>query len=988
MIRPLRNRRLLLWLLFFCLIFTALLLVGNRPGPRLRRASASLQAQGALPGLSAETIHDLLTSMDPVSASIDRLEKPAGYTGTSSDSRLLFAQIADGAVPGTSRFMQTTVILVNDSTYASAGTLSFYDDNGAPLTVKIGSTSASNFPVSLGAGKATRLATSGTGALKVGWAALRTDQPVSGTSSFSVRDLAGHVFTDVGVSEAMLNEGFTLFADSMGAADTGIALINPDAAAALELQVDLINSAGAVVRTKALQLAPHGHLARYLTELFRDVGGIQEFEGSLRITADRPFGGTTLRSVGSILTSVPMIPDPGEVLLSNQLYFPHIADGAGSGLTIRTAVLLFNNRDQAVSGTLEFVSSNGSPMTLKIGSQRASSFDYTLAPRAVKRILTSGEGAVKAGWAQFTADGHIAGAVVFQILNSSGVPVTEVGVNDASALETVNLVADTLGSARTGFAIANPGSDETDVRFSLYTKTGSLTAQKDITFAAASHSSQFIDELFREVSGITEFEGWVTVTGDDPIIVLTLRQVDTLTTSMPTLSPVHGFAPTSVLSFAENLTGTAPLVRWQLEQPGPDLGLDELEISCPSCGFDAGDLTPKGEIGYGFYRLQYGSTPVGGGVVKIVLSGTGKNSFDMIGAGTAAAPGSIIASGTLSGSTSGGFKLKLGPNSLKPMTWNRQVTLGFDLLLRDGMIRAPASAGQSTITTTSFSAPGKEEDTSARIRHVSTQRQSFVAASAGAPRLTSTRPPLLRPGEMLSLRGSGFPADAAVAFESYEGEAIEVPGRLQGADLLCGVPPAARPGSIRVLSSSTASNPLWMASPFSPYMTLSRLGSSGAATFGLRFHMEKAEMQLVVQEWRATLLNINTSFGGLTRGRKVGGWTSSGDATQSLDVLVDAVAAARLDLAVGDDVDDPEARVIVERLADGNWAVSYTRVDDGVAPEIEAGTTTIELQLSGVAFSQPSANILPAFQAFVTSVASLPSGEGTGLVARQGLSVF
>ncbi|MEJ2078543.1 MAG: hypothetical protein P8Z74_11120, partial [Acidobacteriota bacterium] len=509
MIRPKRTTRLIFWLPLLALAVLPLLLIGGRSPREIPRRLSGLLESGGLQGLSIEKIQHLLEQSAAALPNVTKLETPTGYTSTTSGGKLLFAQIADGDIPSLHRFMQTTVILLNDSEYAAAGTLNFYNDDGAPLTLKIGGKTSSSFPVSLKAGETKRLETSGTGALKVGWAFLRTDQPVTGTSSFSVRNAAGQVFTDVGVSEAMLSREFTLFADSIGQeADTGVALINPDDAA-LDVQVELINSSGATVRTKALHLSASGHLARNLTELFNDVSGIQEFEGTLRVTADRDFGGTTLRSVGSLLTSVPMVPAPEDVLLRDQLYFPHVADGTSSGLTIRTSVLLFNNRDQSVSGTLEFVDSDGDPLTLKIGNRRASSFDYTLAPRAVKRIVTSGEGGVKGGWAHFTADGHIAGTAIFQILDSAGVPVNEVGVSDASEMPIANFVADTLGNARTGYAIANPGSEDNDVEFSLYDKNGTLKAEKTVTLGAGAHISQFVDELFKGVSGIGEFEGRV-----------------------------------------------------------------------------------------------------------------------------------------------------------------------------------------------------------------------------------------------------------------------------------------------------------------------------------------------------------------------------------------------------------------------------------------------------------------------------------------------
>ena len=987
MLRPQQNLKLTLWVPLFILIAIGLFLIGGRSKSPLLYQSRAARAIEGYPGFSEKAVREFLAKLDPVSGPVRHLETPAGYSTSTSGGKLLFAQIADGSLGSSGQFMQTTVILVNDSPYRATGTLMFYGDAGTPLIMTIGGTSGSSFPVTLNAGATARFVTSGTGSARVGWAALRTDQPVTGTSSFAVRDTSGNVFTDVGVPEAMLSREFTLFADSVGAVDTGIALINPGSSS-LEVQVDLINASGAVVRTKTLELASLGHLARYVTELFKDVSGIQEFEGTLRIRADQPFGGTTLRSVGSVLTSVPMVPDPGDVLLSNQLYFPHIADGAASGLRIRTTVLLFNNQDRAVDGTLEFIGSSGTPMNVKIGSRQASSFDYSLPPRGVRRIVTSGEGAVKAGWAQFSAEGHIAGAVVFQILDASGTPVTEVGVNDAAALDAASLVADTLGNARTGYALANPNENETEVRFRLYSKTGSLVSEKEVTFAAGSHNSQFIDELFNDAPGIGEFEGRVDVAGDDPVILLTLRQVGTLTTSLPTLSPVHGFSPTSVLDFSQNLKGTTPAIRWQLEQNGVDLALDELEISCPSCGFVSANLQPHDEIGYGYYRLSYGALHLGGGAVRVVLTGSGTSTFDMIGAGTAADPGSTIASGTLSGSSTSGFKLTLGPNSLKPLTWNQNFSLNFDLVLRDGMVASPSGAGDIHVVTRYQSSSSKSEEMEARILHQTDQRLTFVSAGSGVPRLTAARPPLLRPGETLRLQGTAFPASPSVLFEPAEGDPIEVPARIDGGEVICGIPPGIGQGTLRVHSGSQSSNPLWMASPFAPSLEVARLGGEGDPSFGLSFELQKASMQLVLQEWAATLLNASVSFSGLSHGQSVGTWIEEGDASNSFTVFVDTASSTQLELVVGDSADDPEGQISIERISDGSIVLTFRRLDDGELPQIEVQSDTISLELTGIHFTQPDDAILPFVQGTATSVAGLPSGGQSGLVSELGSAAF
>ena len=203
---------------------------------------------------------------------------------------LIFPHIGDGLVQGSDLSFQTTIQLVDSSTIdgGSQGSIEFYDDDGNPLELTVEEVKSSVLPFELKDGESKRFTTSGTGTLTTGWAHVHSDQPISGAGSFGLRDSAGRVLTDVGVSPAIAGTEFTIFADSIGSSRTGVAVANPSDTESLTLEFELYRADGTTVSTRERTIVPLGHLGIFLSELFEGVVAINEFEGSLII---RSIGG-------------------------------------------------------------------------------------------------------------------------------------------------------------------------------------------------------------------------------------------------------------------------------------------------------------------------------------------------------------------------------------------------------------------------------------------------------------------------------------------------------------------------------------------------------------------------------------------------------------------------------------------------------------------------------------------------------------------------
>ncbi len=160
---------------------------------------------------------------------------------------LIFPQCGDGDMGG-GRRLQTTWTLTNVSFQPLVGTLEIYHDDGNLQELMVNGQTASTFDFELAVNAVTSFTTSGTGPIKTGWVHIHSSgAPVSGVSSFGVFDAADRVVTDVGVGASEVGTEFTIFADSIGGSDTGVAVANPDDDVSLDLTFDLYDPDGTML---------------------------------------------------------------------------------------------------------------------------------------------------------------------------------------------------------------------------------------------------------------------------------------------------------------------------------------------------------------------------------------------------------------------------------------------------------------------------------------------------------------------------------------------------------------------------------------------------------------------------------------------------------------------------------------------------------------------------------------------------------------------
>ena len=103
---------------------------------------------------------------------------------------------------------------------------------------------------------------------------------------------------------------FSIFVDTLGDSDTGLALVNPGLAPAgaggtATIQLTLFDARGQQVDQQELSLGAGLHTAQFVSELFSEVDTIGEMRGLLAVSSDIPIAAVTLKQNNDPLASFP-----------------------------------------------------------------------------------------------------------------------------------------------------------------------------------------------------------------------------------------------------------------------------------------------------------------------------------------------------------------------------------------------------------------------------------------------------------------------------------------------------------------------------------------------------------------------------------------------------------------------------------------------------------------------------------------------------------
>ena len=956
---------------------------------------------------------------------------PPSYSVVETGVSLVFAQMGDGPIAGTDQRLQTTIELLEDDFFDSeaavTGTIEFYDDNGNPLELTLNGATGSTFPFQLSEAELARFTTAGTGEIKTGWVHVHSDQPISGSLSFGIRDSQGNVLTDVGVPASILGGEFTIFADSIGSSRTGVAAANPSEDQAVDLVFTLNRSDGTQVAVEERTLVPRGHLAIFLDELFSTVQGIDEFEGSVVIRSGGAaqlssvaaqtapgfsFAAVTLRSTGSLLTSLPALLPPPADSQQTKLVIPHVGDGVFGGLRVVTSVILFNNTPNPASGTVEFFKSDTSPLQVTIDGETNSFFSFALNSRGVLRLETSGTGD-GVGWAQVTMDQPLGGSGIFQLLETgaasavaetltpAGALLAEVGGAATPLFKRFRLIVSSLDPFNTGLAVAMPRispSDELGVEvnlnLSLRDREGNFAAFGSIKLPRGGHKSLFLTEIFNPTDfpdlDIQEFDGSLSFSSGEWMAPLALRSAGAMLTSTPTLrTRLNQFRPVSTLDVAQNLAGSSPAIRWLLHQNDNDFALEEVRISAPDLGLNTDGLGEGSRLAFGYLALGTNTR-----TLEVLVRELGSVEFDTV---ITRSDGIFVqAQGRMEGTPDGGLTVELTLLGKEPFT---EVADDGDLefFSPSGLIQAPASPGPVTITT-DFTSVSTDPNGGASIVRRTTQEIEFVEPDAQKANLEAIAPQFPQPGRSLQLGGTNLGDTPMVLFPMAGGETVSVPaGRDEEDVLIVGVPAGMVDGAIRVDNGQGPGNPHRAKLLFSPRSQLGLIETEEEALQPqtpsdppLFFRFEQDPAQFVLESFSVELYDVDISLAGLPVDSLVGsGVMTQGFDQEAFDLKVIEAEADRAVLVAVSPLDPTQLSgqtMTVQKVRDGEGATlglvfAYLPDTPAVEPEMLEPPDTFELKFD---FSEFPIQ-LPSSGAEVLAAVSMRSGTTNG--ADSGLQV-
>ena len=239
-----------------------------------------------------------------------------------------FPLIGDGTAGATQ--LQTSLFLTSTDADVTVG-IEWRDRSGVPLELALGDAPlASDFEVPLDKGQSFAGQSTGTGDLQVGYAIVSVKQPVGDAQSIRSVQTRGNSSSDAGVggtavftrtdngilmTEAAVPTSrtltdFTLFLDSIGARDTGLALAIPPPnpidtrTGPANITVTVWDRAFQTqIATTQFQLNEGEAIGMFIWELFRDFGQVsdevldqlRETEGVVTFSMDRPGTAVTLR---------------------------------------------------------------------------------------------------------------------------------------------------------------------------------------------------------------------------------------------------------------------------------------------------------------------------------------------------------------------------------------------------------------------------------------------------------------------------------------------------------------------------------------------------------------------------------------------------------------------------------------------------------------------------------------------------------------------
>jgi hypothetical protein len=206
---------------------------------------------------------------------------------------------------------RSTIVLTNPGYFPVNGTIKFQNADGSPMTVQLGSESASVHRFRVGAQGSLFLESSLSQTYGTGYALVEANHAVGAVVIFSQYDGSnGRLVTEVGIPAAPPSKNFMMFVEFENGYNTGIAVANVNAAASNLQYVLRQNSApDKPLFDEPVSMDPGAQSAGLIAgadQLFPGFTGT----GTLEVIASQAIPGVAIRLTATTLTAVPVIPIP------------------------------------------------------------------------------------------------------------------------------------------------------------------------------------------------------------------------------------------------------------------------------------------------------------------------------------------------------------------------------------------------------------------------------------------------------------------------------------------------------------------------------------------------------------------------------------------------------------------------------------------------------------------------------------------------------
>jgi hypothetical protein len=332
----------------------------------------------------------------------------------------------------------------------------------------------------------------------------------------------------------LVTEG-RIYAEIGDGVDTGVALVN-GTNAPVDIAFYFTDANGVVSGPNVVTVPARGQLVRFLSQAPFNapaglVGSFTFFalglDPNTKVSAIAVRGFTNERG-DFLMTTLPIAP-VGSPLVANGNTLSHFASGQGWS----TQVVLVNQTDAALDGTITFLDQSGQPATIDSASGSASSFNYRIPAKGAWRLRTADTGTLRVGSVRVSSSvpsADLPAAFLIFSYRSGNVTVSAAGVPAVRAANATRLFVEAVaplgpGSLRTGIAIANPNSAPVRVTLEVTNLDGSATSFRGtLDIPAGGQVARFLNEIAGFESLPIPFQGVLRMTASSgSIAVIGLR---------------------------------------------------------------------------------------------------------------------------------------------------------------------------------------------------------------------------------------------------------------------------------------------------------------------------------------------------------------------------------------------------------------------------------------------------------------------------------